>query len=125
MSEIKEDILAGNKLIAEFMGAKITSPVGYTGRDVVFSEVTHGLRTHVSMALRYHLNWDWLMPVVEKIESLGYRVLIERGGGITNYCKIRKRKDMIAESASHNSKINATFSAVIEFITWYNNNLNK
>ena len=41
-----------NKLIAEFMG------VDQVDIDYAFNE--HG-------QLKYHLSWDWLMPVVQKI----------------------------------------------------------
>tara|TARA_R100000734_G_C3303357_1_gene93875 strand:+ start:497 stop:757 length:261 start_codon:yes stop_codon:yes gene_type:complete len=43
-----------NKLIAEFMG------VDQVDIDYAFNE--HG-------QLKYHLSWDWLMPVIEKIQD--------------------------------------------------------
>ena len=39
-----------NRLIAEFMGAE----------------------GHPLDQMKYHTSWDWLMPVIEKIETLGY-----------------------------------------------------
>ena len=45
--------MKNNKLIAEFMGD-----------EHPLAEVTH------EASYRYHTSWDWLMPVVEKIEKL-------------------------------------------------------
>ena len=53
-----EQILEGNKLLAEFMGKKI---------------ITDGISwfdTYYNALPRYDLSWDSLMPVVEKIESI-------------------------------------------------------
>lgn len=50
-----------NEMIAEFMGGKTTT-IMHTVK------IDHGIY-HVSK-LRYHTSWDWLMPVVEKIERL-------------------------------------------------------
>tara|TARA_R110000851_G_scaffold36378_5_gene94964 strand:- start:3059 stop:3364 length:306 start_codon:yes stop_codon:yes gene_type:complete len=58
-----------NKLIAEFMGLgdgdKYFSPTLEDAESV-------GLGMHVYPdEMRYHTSWDWLMPVVEKIENDG------------------------------------------------------
>ena len=49
-----------NKLIAEFMGHKIN--FGFKEQGVLFS----GQHINVEKLL-YHTNWNWLMPVIEKI----------------------------------------------------------
>jgi len=65
--------------------------------------------------LKYHTSWDWLMPVVEKIESLsGTTVLIKRIG-----CEIIMYGKTISKQTS-DTKIEAVWLAVIEFIKWYN-----
>ena len=56
-----QEILEGNKLIAEFMGAKrkeysITNREHYLFRDG---------RKYLTENLIFHSSWDWLMPVVE------------------------------------------------------------
>ena len=48
-----------NKLIAEFMGV-YSKENGYDYTKIGNKGVS------------YHKSWDWLMPVIEKIESLGY-----------------------------------------------------
>jgi len=49
-----------NKLIAEFMGLVVSDSANYTSE----------LHTNVDVDLKYHTSWDWLMPVVEKINDL-------------------------------------------------------
>ena len=66
--------------------------------------------------LNYHASWDWLMPVVDKIERIknsdDYEVDI-----FGNCCDIGGRFEAIGKT-----KIEATYKAVIEFIKWYNAN---
>lgn len=57
--------MSNNKLIAEFMGLgdgdKYFSPTLEDAESV-------GLGTHVYPdEMRYHASWDWLMPVLKKI----------------------------------------------------------
>ena len=83
----------------------------------VYEENNH--RTDVD--LHYHTSWDWLMPVVEKIEALKYRVEISHNG-----CLIESHKDL--DTARINSgigeieptKLKATYKAVVEFINQNN-----
>ena len=101
--------MENNKLIAEFMGVKSYEASGYT--NFVYSEDND--RTEVDLS--YHDSWDWLMPVVEKIESLGYELIITE-----SRCKINHNTDHSIEEVLHleliGSKIEATYQAVVEFI---------
>lgn len=118
-----------NKLIAEFMGyfpQDIVSKDGYLGwwstpnslkfpnydcKQLRFSE------------MEFNSSWDWLMPVVERIEehNNGYtKVCIE-----DESCQISTQEKSILNknyfelySTSH-SKIDATYKAVVEFVEWY------
>ena len=103
--------LENNKLIAEFLGyidngcsedGFLIHPI--TNYDVEIS------------SLKYHKDWNWLMEVVEKIESLGYRIEI-----VKHICRIylsNKETIVISENIP---KIEAVYSTVVEFIKWYNN----
>jgi hypothetical protein len=58
-----------NKLIAEFMGEKFTDNSGVVqGLNYKLIEKKHGKGNN---GFRFHTSWDWLMPVVEKIENGG------------------------------------------------------
>lgn len=98
-----------NKIIAQFLGLTI---------------ITDGISlfdTKYKPLAKYHENWNDLMPVVEKIESLEGWVQID---GLSNrkLATIRVgdmwEKSFLGES---DSKIEATYKAVVEFIKWYNN----
>lgn len=80
--------------------------------------------------LPFNSDWNYLMLAVEKIESLEDIEIVE----VTNYrCLIRAYKDIDnkfkadywynEKTPLFNSKIEAVYNAVIEFIKWYN--LNK
>ena len=55
-----------NKLIAEFMEVKFDKGNFYNMGYDIFSD-GNLYRSH---ELKFHLSWDWLMPVVEKINLL-------------------------------------------------------
>jgi len=58
----------------------------------------------------YDTSWDWLMPVVQKVESLGYVFTIQ--GGKAEYGEmISETRCFIAED-----KLSSTYQAVVEFI---------
>ena len=54
---VKQVIMNDNKLIAEFMGLVVSDSDNYTSE----------LHTNVDVDLKYHTSWDWLMPVLKKI----------------------------------------------------------
>lgn len=126
----KDEILEGNKLIAEFMdipawksywNKEDTSDWFDTQKleDVGIKGVNIGSGS--TKYLYFDSSWDWLMPVVEKIETLKKPVHIH-SNGCTIYEYVRFSID-----AGHwftekygNSKLEATWLAVVEFINWYN-----
>ena len=120
-----------NKMIAEFLG-----------KD-------HELNQCIS-APQYYTEWDWLMPVVDKIEEMGFTTSIK-----TSYARINPREmgrydnyisfvgfneggwhsrnpcpsvdddiDNGYESKGHEiiNKRQAIYKAVVVFINWYNKN---
>lgn len=105
----QSEIIEGNELIAEFMGGIYKSnlfPIGNTQIWLPFHNMTE------INNLKYHNSWDWLMPVVEKIESLGYSTrILDNGMGIEG--------DLIIERFGV-TKIKGTWLTIIEFIKWYN-----
>ena len=106
--------MKNNKLIAEFMGYEII----YRPNSNGFIEISDTELCDVD-DLKYHTSWDWLMPVVEKIESdERYDVDILQYG-----TRIREnQKDIVNNIAdiSFDKKIEHTYDAVVEFIKEHN-----
>lgn len=69
--------------------------------------------------LEFNSDWNWLMVVVEKIESLGYKIDISKWEN-SQYCGIYLNGKKIAGNET-NTKIEAVYNACVEFIKWYNN----
>jgi hypothetical protein len=124
----QKDIIEGNKLIAEFMGSK-RDPQGDISEDYEHYNGV-GMLGGYAINFSYHLSWDWLMPVVEKIESLeldrnNYEVWIHTWSvdivSLRKGHSVRKQKIQV-DIEEGDSKILATYRAVIDFIKFYNTN---
>jgi len=102
-----------NKLIAEFMewtldDKDLNSYRKYNGSIFKYSLLSN---------FKYHTDWNWLMPVVERIElDMGFDVYIHY-----NNCTITDGENAFENEAEPNQKVYATYQSVIEFINWYNN----
>lgn len=101
-----------NILIAEFMVGVVKK--NYNGFEI------DGKPYHETQ-LKYHSSWDWLMPVIEKIESLDY----------IDYCQIQSTKTLggvfystyiskTFNTTSYESKIKSVYNAVIKAINYHN-----
>ncbi len=112
-----------NKLIAEFMGMNYGDP---NDNSVMIQMTPQGNEVVPIDSMKYHCSWDWLMPVVEKIENFGFEFIIAE-----SRCKIKHNTDHSIEELFHietiGSKINTTYDAVVQFIKEYNfiNNQNQ
>lgn len=117
------NIEKSNKLIAEFMGIKTYRGGKGIGKGQIFyrgANPNH-FKSVSQNTLHYHSSWDWLMPVVEKIEGLGWEVQI----GYHLYAKeseilVHDSGDSHHWTYRNSSKIQAVYEAVIEFIKFYN-----
>ncbi len=111
--QVKVSTIEGNKLIAEFMGGE---PFNFINE---FDEIVCGFEVYGSAyplkSLEYHLSWDWLMPVVEKIESLLLSDIEIEGKA----CKCQPLNNVKILSVA-NSKIEAVWCVVVDFIKWNN-----
>lgn len=120
----KQEITEGNKLIAEFMG--FTKPTN--GRlEIIKVPIELELKyraIHIAIKdLKYHSSWDWLMPVVEKIESELYNDLKFCVNMAFKECVIAEvDDDFYVFYQESESKIKAVWKAVVQFIDWYNIN---
>jgi len=69
---------------------------------------------------QYDTSWAELMPVIDKIESLGYWIELS-SSEIMSLCEIGLVNDETAiVLMATNTKIKAAYNAVVEFITEYN-----
>jgi hypothetical protein len=101
----QQEILEGNKLIAEFMGYKQSVIIG-----VLF---IHETKLNLTISeLKYHSSWDWLMPVVGKIKEC-----LKNG----NYIDTRTTF-LTIQHLSIFEDIETVYAAVVEFIKWHNAN---
>jgi len=128
-----DEIIESNKLIAEFMGATFKDNHAYIPN--------HAAQCYEKDCLAYYSSWDWLMPVVDKIEEISFDNIKSEYVPYTkhpftidmsyNYAKVKVdndfkienlREDGINFKIHRGSKINACYQAVVEFIKWYNEN---
>jgi hypothetical protein len=116
-----------NELIAHFMGLhydsarrKLWQPIiNVTPTD--FHNFICGQMTDETWyvdELKFHESFDWLMPVVDKIETLNFDVQV--GSGCL--CRIWDIEGGRLEEIelSYPTKLESTYQAVVEFIKWYN-----
>jgi len=71
--------------------------------------------------LQYHSSWDWLIEVVEKIEILSYDITGTYEDVIINGCSCYIEIKDFQTSTIGDTKIQAVYQAVVQFIEWYNN----
>ena len=114
-----------NKLIAEFMGAnptkESTNVYAYEMYGII-DTIEDGVNEQhffLSSEMKFHSSWDWLMPVVDKIESFEddnrcckYNVKIEQC-----WTEIidNKTSDRIVLVDADDKKL-STFKAIVVFI---------
>ena len=104
-----------NNLIAEFLGYidNGCSEEGFlidpkTNYDVCID------------SLQFHIDWNWLMQVVEKIESLDGHLHICDNDVFVHFPKRIKGCVRINGESLKLSKIEAVYNACVEFVKWYN-----
>ena len=116
-----ENIIENNKLIAEFLNWEFDdlsetfeTPFLKLVDPRAFGDEQFSCKLQ-DFELEFHSDWNWLMLVVEKIESLGYRIEI-----VKHICRIylsNKETIIISENIP---KVEAVYNACVEFIKWYN-----
>lgn len=89
--------------------------------------ISHGGKPNMEADLCFYTSdWNMLMPVVEKIESIGnYAVTISAYSCSISEIVLFDEDSHVHIESDCDSKIDAVYKAVIEFIQWYNNQLNK
>lgn len=138
MTSLSNDITGkDNELIARFMKVgEITQHFDSYGiKKPIYWTEANNFRTRTydlpDMSIKdfineskYHTSWDWLMPVVEKINKTKNKygstdVIIYR-----MTCHVNDPEQIIVEATGKNM-MEATYKAVVEFIKWHNANTPK
>ena len=138
-----------NKIIAEFIGWEykvlpVYSDDKFLGRKNIYNTPFKKhlknkafTTTFSENELVFHNDWNWLMEVVGKIESLGYRTLTENECFMITKSKLSsfdvRSKDDYSTIFSDNYEINHyggskkenVYNACVTFIEWYNKNAVK
>lgn len=113
----EKEITLGNKTISEFVDdGRIINAMSSNEEDQFLLNV----RSHKNNG-HFHKNWNWLMFVIEKIEGMlmeGSNIHIEH----TN-CYLDDYEHGISFSSNGETKIEAVFKVVCEYVMWYNENL--
>ena len=108
-----------NELIAKFMDYEFTN---YVNTDKIYKFKLNDLWWEVK-DLYFHKSWDWLMPVVEKIEQdTGWELIM-----YSNDCYWNKFGDRPNDINRYFTgfRQEAVYEAIIWFIKWYNNKKEK
>lgn len=128
--------VSGSALIAEFMGIKEIqsyydsygqqAPIWYAGylgyRTPAFSVPNKSIE-HLLNENKFNNSWDWLMPVIEKIEidcKCDVHIYGHYNWKEPNRCSILDWKDNEIVSKSNDSKFQCVFDTIVEFIKWWN-----
>lgn len=119
---------AGNKILAEFMGiqhVKREMDEIFEVRIWTSAICNSNPNGEVLRPVEYHKSWEWLMPVVDKIEELGFVSTIERlNHGFSDhrvfFNEFGSLKE-VAHGARNENKLTAVYEAVLDFIEWHNN----
>lgn len=117
-----EQITAGKKLIAEFMGFTIKD---FSGAHERYIDKCHEnapyYEWHLVRDLKYHTSYDWLMPVLDKLAEDGYYYAI-----YSKTCYIDKGNFQIELfKYEYDTPVLCLFSCVVKAIEHYNNNKTK
>ena len=118
--------IENNKIIAEFLSVKIHPCETIENFKFLPIEERGLYNGYFIDELKYHEDWNWLMVVVEKIESLEIfdrmgRFNINTKNFDENYTSFITDKDEDFIQCEGDTKIEAVYNAVVEFIKWYNN----
>lgn len=118
----KEQRIEFNKLIAEFMGGYDHGGSFNFGAD---NDKYNLPQWADYKELQYHSSWDWLMPVVEKIQDTP-AIIFEYTFSLIPFCRIMyvpkngAHKYFISPQSNEITGIEAVCDCILQFIQWYN-----
>ena len=105
-----------NKMIAEFWGM-----VSENNGEMYYDDDENLFPPTSKDKLKFNKDWNWLMPVVEKIESLGYEFFFVEDRVMVSHNTDHSIETIIDLTFGGNKR-DATYQGVVEFINEYNKN---
>jgi len=112
----RENRIANNILIAEFMG-------GYNNvitNNMKIDVFGNGAGIYWYEQLKYHVSWEWLMPVAQKVWEMVNHTHKEYGD-IKHSENFGTNREMIPHLVLYCSTEQASWQ-MVDFIKWYNEN---
>jgi hypothetical protein len=116
-------IIENNKMIAEFMGLKQGRPDEPVRWKHDWFDDEGVINGHRNTHLLFHESWSWLMPVVDKIESIEDENRQAKYNVDILQCFVTIIENDTSEEIvdiDRDNKMTAVYEAVLEFIKWYN-----
>lgn len=113
---MEKEIIEGDKLIAVFANEDQKIDQRSFWITVPGKEMKHWVNDR---DLKYHSSWDWLMPIVEKIER-DYEMTFHISGKLVSVLSNDGIGYEWNGSNIEYSKILSVWYSVVDFIKWYN-----
>lgn len=118
------NIIENNKLIAEFMGWK-------ENKDMEVKLTSGGITYYfqkndeacIPETMCYHSDWNWLMSVVEKINTIDEDRFTVQIFSMDTYIYDSKDRNFIIKTEliyNPDELIKSVYNTCVEFIKWYN-----
>jgi hypothetical protein len=117
-----------NKLILEFLNTNVNNDGTYELPQFGTIRPNGDFKTSFTAEqMKFDKDWNWIMQVVDKIESIVWEELNETSFnvtiGATSYCVIQDNNGELVEIIGQGkTKIESVYKAVVEFINYYNEN---
>ena len=111
-----------NKLIAEFMNLNVVTINDIRINKNPYIESADG---HTIQELQYNTSWDWLMSVIEKIETLGYTFEKNYQPIYKDWQSLIVKGNDILYQEFNDDSLKSSYYVLVEFIKQYNNERNR
>ncbi len=129
-----EEILEYNKMCADFLGAKNVGKKGYLKLDYYQHDLFNRTEwsntyqdnievdTLLVSSMRFHLDWNWIIEVIEQIENLPakYVVVIKDSTCDIHNIFIKDKPFNFYARYGMLNKRQAAVKAINTFLIWYN-----
>lgn len=112
------NIINSNKIIAGFIGYEKNEYLWLKHLNHINNLPKCIFDGDNSNSFKFHSSWDWLMVVINEIESTKAEVTIR--GTTCNIWHKKQEIESVYIDEPAMTKLEATYLAVVEYIEWYN-----